>query len=186
MIRGASQVAPVLKNPPANAGDTEDVGLIPGSIRSPRGVKGNSFQYSCLENPIDREAYRFTVHRFAELDMTEQLRKPSHVIKEAVLTNCTTQLLSWSVELKSKVYNCKIVLFSTKSLTFPLMSLVLNPITVEKNHFPSALSQIKLPTSVWALLRTLWAPFRNPRVCQHHFFAKKHFNWKKILIFYAK
>ena len=94
MIRGASQVAPVIKNPPANAGDTEDVGLIPGSIRSPRGGKGNSFQYSCLENPMDREAQRFTGHRVAELDMTEQLRKPSHVIKEAVLTNCTTQLLS--------------------------------------------------------------------------------------------
>jgi len=56
MIRGASQVAPVIKNPPANAGDTEDVGLIPGSMRSPRGGNGNSFQYSCLENPMDREA----------------------------------------------------------------------------------------------------------------------------------
>ena len=37
--------------------------LIPGSIRSPEGGHGNSFHYSCLENPIDRGAWRATVHR---------------------------------------------------------------------------------------------------------------------------
>ena len=47
----------VIKNPPANAGD---VGLIPGSGRSPREGNSNSLQYSCLENPMDRGAWRAT------------------------------------------------------------------------------------------------------------------------------
>ena len=42
---------PVVKNPPANAGDARDAGLIPGLGRSPGGGNGNPFQYSCLENP---------------------------------------------------------------------------------------------------------------------------------------
>ena len=44
-------MARVVKNPPANAGDRRDAGSIPGSGRSPGGGHGNSFQYSCLENP---------------------------------------------------------------------------------------------------------------------------------------
>ena len=50
----ASQVALVVKNSPANAGDMRDKGLIPGSGRSPGGGHGNPLQHSCLENPIDR------------------------------------------------------------------------------------------------------------------------------------
>ena len=48
----------VVKNPLASVGDIRDVGLIPGSRRSPGGGHGNPFQYSCLENPIDRGAWR--------------------------------------------------------------------------------------------------------------------------------
>ena len=47
----SSQVVLVVKNPPANAGDTRDSGLIPGSGRSPGVGNGNLLQYSCLENP---------------------------------------------------------------------------------------------------------------------------------------
>ena len=43
--------ASVVKNPPANAGDTGNVGSIPGSGRSTGGGNGKPFQYSCLENP---------------------------------------------------------------------------------------------------------------------------------------
>ena len=43
----------VLKNLPANAGDTGDMGLIPGSRRSSRGGNGNPLQYSCLGNPME-------------------------------------------------------------------------------------------------------------------------------------
>ena len=49
----------VVKNPPAIAGD---VGLIPGSGRSPGEGNGNPLQYSCLENPMDRGAWQATVH----------------------------------------------------------------------------------------------------------------------------
>ena len=45
----------VVKNPPANAGDIRDLGLIPQSGRSPGGGHGNSLQSSCLENPMDRK-----------------------------------------------------------------------------------------------------------------------------------
>ena len=52
----ASQVALVVKNLPANAGDIRDVGSIPGSGRSPGGEHGNQLHYSYLENPTDRGA----------------------------------------------------------------------------------------------------------------------------------
>ena len=58
----ASQVALGVKNPSVNAGDVRDVGSIPGSRRSPEGGHGNPLQYSCLENPMDRGAWRVTVH----------------------------------------------------------------------------------------------------------------------------
>ena len=61
--RRASQVALVVKNLPANAGDIRDSGLIPGSGRFPAGGNGNPFQYSCLENPMDRRAWCATVDR---------------------------------------------------------------------------------------------------------------------------
>ena len=50
----ASQVVLVVKNPPANAGDTRDAGLILGLGRSPGIGNGNLFQYSCLENCMGR------------------------------------------------------------------------------------------------------------------------------------
>ena len=56
----------MVKNPPANAGDTRDAGLIPGSGRFPGGGHGNPLQYSCLENPMDRRAWRATVHGVAK------------------------------------------------------------------------------------------------------------------------
>ena len=59
------KVALVVKNPPANAGDVRDVGLIPGLGRSSGGDHGNPPQYSCLENPIDRGSWRATDDRVA-------------------------------------------------------------------------------------------------------------------------
>ena len=58
----ASQVALVVKNLPVMAGDVRDMGLIPGSGRSPGGGNGNPLQYSCLENSMDRKAWWATVH----------------------------------------------------------------------------------------------------------------------------
>ena len=64
-----SQVVLVVKNLPANAGDTRDASSIPGSGRSPGGGHGNPLQDSCLENPMDRGAWWATAHK--ESDMTE-------------------------------------------------------------------------------------------------------------------
>ena len=55
-------MALVVKNPPANAGGRK----IPGSGRPPGGGHGNPLQYSCLENPMDRGAWRATVHGVAQ------------------------------------------------------------------------------------------------------------------------
>ena len=58
----------MVKNLPANAENLRDVCSISGSERSPKGGHGNPLQCSCLENPMDRGAWRATVHGVAELD----------------------------------------------------------------------------------------------------------------------
>ena len=63
ILTWASQVALVVKNPPANAGDIRDAGSIPGLGISPGEGNGNSLQYSCLEKPMDRGAWQAMVHR---------------------------------------------------------------------------------------------------------------------------
>jgi len=55
-------VVPVVKNPPDNERDSRDTGSILRSGRSPGGGHGNPFQYSCLENYMDRGAWWATVH----------------------------------------------------------------------------------------------------------------------------
>ena len=62
----AFQEALVVKNLPANAGDVRDVGSIPQSRRSSGGGRGHPLQYSCLENPVDRGAWRAAVHWVAQ------------------------------------------------------------------------------------------------------------------------
>ena len=71
IFKRASQVALVVKNAPANAGDLRDVGSIPVLGRSLGGWHGNSLQYSCLENPRDIEAWWAAVQCCKELDTTE-------------------------------------------------------------------------------------------------------------------
>ena len=68
-----SQVALVVKSLPANTGEVREMSSIPGSGRSTGRGHGNPLQYSCLENPMDRGAWRTVVHRVAELDMTETI-----------------------------------------------------------------------------------------------------------------
>ena len=61
-IYASTQVVLMVKNPPANAGDMRDAGLIPGSRKSSGEENGNPLQYSCLENPTDRGTWQATVH----------------------------------------------------------------------------------------------------------------------------
>ena len=56
----------MVKNLPANSGDIKDVGSIPGLGRSPGEGNGNPLQYSCLENPMDRGAWRAGIHGVAK------------------------------------------------------------------------------------------------------------------------
>ena len=62
LLSRAPQVAQLVMNPPANAGDTRDTDSIPGSGRSPGGGNCNPLQYSCLENAMDGGAWWATVH----------------------------------------------------------------------------------------------------------------------------
>ena len=77
MYTRASQVALVVKNPPANAGDIKDMGLIPGSGRHTGLGNGNSLQYSCLENPmsIERSLVGYISWGCKESDTTEHTRE---------------------------------------------------------------------------------------------------------------
>ena len=59
-------MALVVKNLPASAGDIRNIGSIPGLGRFLGGGHGNPLQYSCLENPMDRGAWRATVHRITK------------------------------------------------------------------------------------------------------------------------
>ena len=61
----------VVENVPANAGDVSDTRSIPGSGRSPAEANGSPLQYPCVENPMDRGAWRATVHGVAESGKTE-------------------------------------------------------------------------------------------------------------------
>ena len=71
--------SPVVKNPPANAGD---MGPIPGWGRSARKGNGNPLQYSCLRNPMDRGVWRATVHSVTEdSNITRQLNNNEYCIK---------------------------------------------------------------------------------------------------------
>ena len=65
-MQWASQVVPVVKNLPANAGYIREEDLTPGLGRSPGGGHGNPLQYSDLENPMFRGAWQATVHRVAK------------------------------------------------------------------------------------------------------------------------
>ena len=67
----ASQVVPVVRNPPASAGNIRDTGWIPGSGRSPRGEHGNPLQCSCQENPMDSRLQSIGLQRVRHNEVIE-------------------------------------------------------------------------------------------------------------------
>ena len=74
----------MVKNLPDNAEGARDMGLIPGSGRSPGGGNGKN-EYSCLENPMDRGALQATVHRVTESDMTERTHTHIALVVETMI-----------------------------------------------------------------------------------------------------
>ena len=79
--RKESQVAQVVKNLPANAGDTGDEGSIPGLRRSPARANSNPFQYPCLGNPMGRGAWWGTVDGVAESQMRMSIPSVGKTLK---------------------------------------------------------------------------------------------------------
>ena len=96
---GASQVALVGKNPPANAGSMRDAGSVPGSGRSPGGVHGNPLQDSCLENPMDRGASWVTVRGVTK----SQTRQSNEHFHFSLLSKYSHTLKYWQV--RASTYN---------------------------------------------------------------------------------
>ena len=75
ILTWAPQVVPVVKNLPANAGVIKDASSLRKRGRPPGVGNGNPFQYSCLKNPMNREALWATVHGVAK--SWTQLKPPS-------------------------------------------------------------------------------------------------------------
>ena len=71
-------VAQLVKNPPAIAGDTRDIGSIPGSVRFPGGENGNPLQYFCPESSMERGAWQATVHGVAKSQTQLGVRTHTH------------------------------------------------------------------------------------------------------------
>ena len=80
----------MVKNQPASARDTGDSDSVPGSGRSLGGGHGNSLQYSCLENSMDREVWWATVHGIAKSRTRLRLSKVSFIH----YAKCTYYVLS--------------------------------------------------------------------------------------------
>ena len=98
-VSRASQVALVVKNPPANAGN---VGWIPGSGRSSEVGNGNPLQYSCLKNPMDRRAWKTTVPGVTK----SQTQLSTHTLM-AHAGSLTSQNNERKIENKPKEYVIK-------------------------------------------------------------------------------
>ena len=81
-LRGGS----VVKSLPANAGDVRGLGLIPGLGRFPGEVNGNPLRYSCLENPMDRGAWRATVYADCSSFVTDSRKSQSRLSDHVIVT----------------------------------------------------------------------------------------------------
>ena len=98
----------MVMNPPANAGDVRDKGLIPVSGRSPGRGNGNSLQYPCLENPMHRGAWQATVNRAANSQTRLSVCARAH-------THTHTQVLGTLDVLRSRDAENKILSLPPRS-----------------------------------------------------------------------
>ena len=105
----------MVKNMAASAGDTRDVGLIPGPGRSPGGRHGNRLQYSCLENPKDREAWQATVHWVGE-SQTQLKRLSMHARTQCAITDIFNLILEFGFLYKSLLFVTLVFIFLRHTL----------------------------------------------------------------------
>ena len=132
ILFGASQVALVIKTFPANAGDIRDVDSIPRWGRSPGERNGNPLQYSCLECPMDRGAWRATVHGVSK-SWTWLKRLSSHVILSREKRS----------RFQSK-FSCVSILFSDTFESFVLINV--------SHGWQITEGQIEKESSIWLLM----------------------------------
>ena len=111
-----SQVVSVVKNLPANAGGVRNTGSIQGSGRFPGGGNENLFQYSCLKNPMDREAWWATVQRVAK-SQTRLKRLRLHARMSSNFTHFNFNSLPLGL-LRVKMKNASSGTFLIMSLLF--------------------------------------------------------------------
>ena len=115
-----AKVAIVIKNPPVNVGGTRDMGSIPGSGISPGGENGNPFQHCCLENSMDRGAWRATVHRVTESNTTEATTYThTHRRGNRSLSPMATPLGSWVLSTVVKLIRWDQFFFTHVALRVP-------------------------------------------------------------------
>ena len=99
----------MVKNPLAKAGDTKDMGSIPGSGRSPGGGNGNPLQYSCPETPKDGRAWRATVHRvtksWTQLSARAKLLQIIGSIKERSIKGGVLAKMSCAVRVGARSFH---------------------------------------------------------------------------------
>ena len=123
------------KESACNAGDPRGAGLIPGSGSSPGGGNGNPFQYSCLENPMDRGASWATVHETTKshTQLSDWTHTCTHKHWSLPIRCCTTSLLRQSKMFPDivKLPPCWEPLFGTKSP----YHLTANPISALTSSF---------------------------------------------------
>ena len=102
----------MVKNHSANAGDIRDLGLIHGSRRSPGGGHGNPLQYSCLENPMDKRAWRATVHKGCKESDTNEATEHTHAIAKCYYTVETSveSARAWTLILAHNFLNTSLYL----------------------------------------------------------------------------
>ena len=91
----------VVKNPPANAGDPRDAGSILGSGRSPELGNGNSLQYSCLENPMDRRAWQAAIHGVSKNQMWLSMQPPLRSSRFGHILPTSDETIAWGREFSS-------------------------------------------------------------------------------------
>ena len=98
----------MVKNLPANAEDIRDAGSIPGSGRTPGGGHSNPLYYSCLENSMDRRAWRATVLRILQSDRTEATQHSTqHETNRKIYLNNTALILGFSGSARGKEPACQ-------------------------------------------------------------------------------